>query len=153
MKILLDTNILTRLAHGEEDPDYAAAENCLEILRTRGHVLCLVPQILYEFWSVATRPLDANGLGMTTADADAELDRLALPLFQVLQDERAILPRWKELVRHYDVKGKVTHDARLVAAMLRHRVSHMLTFNATHFRRFAEITAVTPANILAGQSV
>jgi predicted nucleic acid-binding protein len=153
MKILLDTNILTRLAHGEEDPDYDAAERSLEILRTRGHVLCLVPQNLYEFWSVATRPLDANGLGMTTTEADAELDELTLPLFQVLQDERAILPRWKDLVRHYDVKGKVSHDARLVAAMLRHGVSHMLTFNAVHFARFAEVTVVTPANVLVGESV
>ena len=87
---------------------------------------------------------------MTIAEAEAELDRFKPPLFQLLQDERAILPRWNELIRKYDVKGKVTYDARLVAAMLRHGISHLLTFNAAHFVRFKEIKALTPQEVLAG---
>ena len=150
MRVLLDTNLLTRLANGPSDPDYGSAEECVEQLRSFGHALCLVPQNHYEFWAVATRPLDANGLAMTIAEAEAELDRFKPPLFQLLQDERAILPRWNELIRKYDVKGKVTYDARLVAAMLRHGISHLLTFNAAHFVRFKEIKALTPQEVLAG---
>jgi predicted nucleic acid-binding protein len=150
VRVLLDTNILTRIANGEGDPDYASAEGSVEELRYIGHTLCLVPQNLYEFWAVATRPLDANGLGMTPSEAHAELDRFKLPLFLLLQDERAIFPKWKELIRNYDVKGKVSYDTRLVAAMLRHGITHLLTFNVAHFIRFKEIEVLTPQEVLAG---
>jgi predicted nucleic acid-binding protein len=48
------------------------------------------------------------------------------------------------------VKGKTAHDARLVAAMRRHGVNRLLTFNASHFARFAGITVLTPEGVLAG---
>ena len=39
------------------------------------------------------------------------------------------------------------HDARLVAAMRRHGTAHILTFNEIDFRRYPEITVLTPAAI------
>jgi hypothetical protein len=33
--------------------------------------------------------------------------------------------------------------------MIRHGVTHLLTFNAADFARFAEVTAVAPANAAA----
>ena len=39
----------------------------------------------------------------------------------------------ERVVVDYDVKGKNAHDARLVAAMLRQDVSHLLTFNDQDF--------------------
>jgi hypothetical protein len=48
------------------------------------------------------------------------------------------------LVANYDVKGKQVHDARLVAGMLRHNVSHLLTFNAKDFSRYSEISVIEP---------
>lgn len=45
------------------------------------------------------------------------------------------------------VKGNTSHDARVVAAMLRHGLSRILTFNAEHFRRFDEIQVLTPAEM------
>ena len=47
------------------------------------------------------------------------------------------------MVADHDVKGKQVHDARLVAAMLRHNISHLLTFNAAD-TRYAEISVVEP---------
>jgi len=49
--------------------------------------------------------------------------------------------------------GKPSHDARLVAAMLAHGVTHILTFNDTDFRRYAGITPVVPAAIAAGATI
>ncbi|NOZ40567.1 MAG: PIN domain-containing protein [Planctomycetes bacterium] len=66
---MLDTNILIRLVNGEEDPLFRPAQNALKLLRRENHLLTLVPQVLYEFWVVATRPLANNGLGMTTQEA------------------------------------------------------------------------------------
>ena len=149
MRVLLDTNLLARWLN-VEDRDHATAKESLRVLRQQGHVPCLVPQNLYEFWSVATRPTDANGLGMSVSEANAEIQRFAPPLFRLLRDERAILLRWQELVSKYEVKGKVAHDAQLVAAMLRHGISHLLTFNEKDFTRFAEIRTVTPQAMASG---
>jgi hypothetical protein len=49
----------------------------------------------------------------------------------------------------FRVSGVQVHDARLVAAMKIHRVSHILTFNTDDFVRYAPegITAVDPATV------
>lgn len=106
--------------------------------------LCIVPQIHYEFWVAATRPVAQNGLGMTTAEAVSELQKLGPPLFRLFRDERAIYDPWRELVGRYNVQGKQAHDARLVAAMRRHRLTHLLTFNLADFQRYAGILLVDP---------
>jgi hypothetical protein len=60
---LVDTNILLRSLN-PDDPQYEAAANALAKLRVRNETLCIVPQNLIEFWAVATRPINKNGLGM-----------------------------------------------------------------------------------------
>jgi predicted nucleic acid-binding protein len=149
VNVLLDTNVLTRWVN-IQDPLQSKAVESIRAIRTGGHVPALVPQNHYEFWVVATRPIEANGLGLTTAEASVEIDRMGAPLFHLLQDERAILPRWRELVETYRVQGKPAHDARLVAAMLRHGLSYLLTFNVADFTRYKEVTAVHPDEVIAG---
>lgn len=140
--LLVDTNVLLRLvepAHGQ----HATAVDATELLDALGHQVVIVPQVVYEFWAVATRPVDANGLGMTATETRSKLDGL-LSMFRVLRDERAIYERWQQVVADHNVKGKQVHDARLVAAMLRHNISHLLTFNAPDFVRYSAVTVVEP---------
>lgn len=71
--ILLDTNLLTRMTRSR-DPLAGVARAAIQTLRRRGERLIIVPQNLYEFWTVATRragapPIGANGLGMTAIQA------------------------------------------------------------------------------------
>jgi predicted nucleic acid-binding protein len=80
----------------------------------------------------------------------SEVDAILI-LFALLRDERAIFEPWLNLVTSHGVQGKTTHDARLVAAMLRHGVSHLLTFNTGDFVRYSEIAAVHPDDVLAGR--
>ena len=68
--ILLDTNILARSAQPGHS-QYQSAIAAVDTLRLRNETLCLVPQVLYEYWVVATRPVEQNGLGMTAAEAAA----------------------------------------------------------------------------------
>lgn len=146
MTVLFDTNILTRAAQ----PGHAhhlLALQAGDILKSRGEDLCIVPQVLYEFWTVATRPSGENGLGLTTAEARAELARIKR-LFSLVPDTPAIFPLWEELVFAHDVKGKSTYDARLVASMRVHGMTHILTFNAADFSRYPGITALTPQAIV-----
>ncbi len=148
MTFLLDANVLLRMAEPTH-AQYDAAFDAVAALTSRGHDLFIVPQNLYEFWAVATRPVPDNGLGMTPDEAAAELVAIRAR-FPLLPDTSAILPEWERLVVAHQVRGKPTHDARLVAAMLAHGVGHLLTFNIKDFKRFPGITAHAPADVAAG---
>jgi predicted nucleic acid-binding protein len=145
MRILLDTNVLCRLAE-RGHPHHVVAENAVTKLRNDQHELCLVPQVLYEYWVVVTRPIAENGLGMASSDVDKAID-FCLDRFALFRDERGIFPVWRELVRQHDVKGKSAHDARLVAAMKRHGLKHLLTFNVSDFQRYQEIELLEAKSI------
>jgi predicted nucleic acid-binding protein len=145
MSVLLDTNILTRSAQPGH-PLHKDAVDGLDMLRTRGEELCVVPQNPIEFWAVATRPLSANGLGMTTTQAQAELARIK-SLFRLLPDTPAIYNEWETLVGRHRVSGKNTHDARIVAAMNVHAITELLTFNGGDFKRYSGINVVSPADV------
>ena len=145
MRILLDTNILLRQAEPRHPQQRASSDATVE-LRRRGEELVIVPQVLYEFWSVATRPIEQNGLGMTPGEAHAELAAIQR-LFRLLRDERAIYALWEQLVSSIEVHGKQAHDARLAAAMQRHSITHILTFNTSDFARYPGITALSPGHV------
>jgi len=149
MAILVDTNVLLRMVqsgHAHRPVALAALSKC----RSAGHRLMIVPQNIYEFWVVVTRPIEQNGLGMTASVAYERTSEL-LDLFTLLRDERTIFEHWHELVRTYEVNGKSAHDARLVASMKRHKLGHVLTFNATDFARYTEVTALTPGGVAEGR--
>jgi predicted nucleic acid-binding protein len=146
MNYLVDTNILTRLA----EPGHAmhqAALDAVKLLAAQGHKLHIVPQNVYEFWVVCTRPVSVNGMGKTAAEAVGELANLKA-LFLWLDETPAVFTAWEQLVTTTPVVGKNAHDARLVAAMKVHGLTHLLTFNAQDFRQYPGITAVTPADVL-----
>jgi predicted nucleic acid-binding protein len=147
MNVLADTNLLTRSVQPTSRHFGAATAAILELKR-RGERLCAVPQIVYEFWAVCTRPPGENGLGMSVAAAEVEQSRV-LSLFALLEDTPAIFSEWRRLVVAHDVKGKNSHDARIVAAMNVHGVSTILTFNGADFRRYPGITVLDPQAFVA----
>jgi predicted nucleic acid-binding protein len=125
---------------------YGDAVNAIATLRGWGEQLHIVPQNLIEFWNVYTRPLERNGLGHTAAEAEAEVNRLKA-FFSLLPDTSEIYQEWERLVVVYAVRGVNVHDAKLVAAMLVHGLTHVLTFNISDFARYSEITAVHPTTV------
>lgn len=150
MSLLVDTNVLLRAAQANS-PDHAVAKATLATLRRRGTELCVVPQVIYEFWVAATRPQTANGLGMTTEVAERSI-QVMLEDLSLRLDERGIFGRWQALVTQHEVKGKNAHDARLVAAMQRHGLTRILTFNGADFARFGGLEVMSPQEVLAGRS-
>jgi predicted nucleic acid-binding protein len=144
---LVDTNVLLRLFQ----PTHSMHDDALKAvvsLRRNGEELCVVPQNLIEFWAVATRPLDANGLGLTVDEASAELRRIKA-LFRLYLDLPGILSEWEALVTQYRVIGRPTHDARLVAAMKVHNLVGLLTFNVGDFKRYPGITVTDPLTLVS----
>lgn len=145
MSYLLDSNVLLRLVY-RLDLMHGDALNAYTVLRGQNQSLCVVPQNLIEFWAVATRPLSANGFGLTIEEAAHE-SSLLQSLLTLKPDTPEIYTIWQELVIRYQVRGKQAHDTRLVAAMIAHQITHILTFNTADFKRFTEITAIDPREI------
>jgi predicted nucleic acid-binding protein len=146
--ILLDTNLLTRMTRSHEAQS-GVARAAIQTLLGRGERLIVVPQNLYEFWAVATRPPGAppagrNGLGMTTARAGHWL-RFFRRRFTLLPDREELSKLWQALVEVHGVTGFRAHDVRLVAAMQSYGIARLLTFNAVDFRNLP-VTILDPAS-------
>jgi predicted nucleic acid-binding protein len=147
MSYAIDTNVLGRSIE-ESHPMHQSASEAVATLVSSEEVVSVFPQILYEFWVIATRPREQNGLGMSATEAAtqcAEFERI----FSLMPDVPAIYAEWKSLVIQSEVMGKKAHDARIVAAMKVHNISHLLTFNGGDFKRFQGIITVTkPEDLL-----
>ncbi len=145
--ILVDTNVLLRIAQPGH-PHRQPALDAIESLRVRdGEEFASCPQCLYEMYVVCSRPISANGLGMTPQRAHAEIAS-ARALFQVLPETPQVYSTWEGLIAKYGPVGKRAHDARLAALMLEHHVPRLLTFNDADFSRFVEIAALNPFDVL-----
>lgn len=142
MILAVDTIILVR-SIDDGDSAQPIAKNCLLALRDRGEILAILPQNLIEFWTVATRPVLNNGLGLGITKAAEELISLKT-LFALLPDTGEIFSEWERIVLQYQVSGKQAHDARLVGAMRVHNLTHLLTFNTADFKPFTSISALSP---------
>ncbi|PZD74836.1 hypothetical protein C1752_00994 [Acaryochloris thomasi RCC1774] len=143
--ILVDTNILLRIEQ-KNHPQSAQAFQATENLIKNDCELFVVPQIFAEFWNVATRPSDKNGLGMSCGWTASKIKQLR-EIFTLQHDQPQNYDQWLDLVSRYEVKGKNVHDARLVAAMLVQDSTYVLTYNVNDFKRFQEITVIQPGDV------
>lgn len=145
MSYALDTNILARSI----EPDHPMNDQtnlAIEALMARDEGVYVLAQSLYEFWVIATRPRERNGLGLSAPEAQYKLSGFQ-QLFTLKTDRAGIYAEWKRLVTQHAVMGKPAHDARLVAAMKVHGITHLLTFNVGDFKRFSEITTISPNEV------
>ena len=142
---LVDTNILLRLVQ-KNSPMHLDTTNAIFMLKRQGKFLSITQQNLIEIWAVATRPIDKNGLGLSINQIVEETENIK-NIFLVYRDTHQIFTEWESLVIKYQVMGKQVHDTRLVAAMLTHNITHLLTFNVEDFKRFTEIVIVSPYEI------
>lgn len=151
MAYLLDTSLLARLANSA-DSQYAIAVQAVVELHRRSEVLCITPQVLVEFRSVATRAKELNGLGMSAAEAAAQA-AVFEAVFPLLAEAADIFPAWKRIVDELSVVGKQVHDARLMAVCHVHGTTNLLTFNVGHFARLANcgpaVNVASPQAVLS----
>jgi predicted nucleic acid-binding protein len=145
VKVLVDTNILVRIAQTGHPHSQIAAKS-LDGLQRRQAELCLCAQNLCESWAVATRPIASNGLGLNTQDAAVRLDWLC-KAFELLFETDQAFQVWRQLVSTHRVSGKSAHDARIASIMVASSVLHILTSNVSDFSRFPKITPIDPATV------
>jgi hypothetical protein len=110
----------------------------------------ITAQNLVAFRNLATRPKAANGLGLSAVEAEAQTAAFEAA-FPLLVETPDIFPAWKTLVAAMGVVGKQVYDARLVAVCHVHGVTHLLTFNVSHFTRLGTygpgLVIVDPATV------
>lgn len=145
MSVLVDTNVLLRRTQPDHEHHIPAVETVGRILAS-GETVCITPQIVFEFWNVATRPIGNNGLGFTIETALREIELIEHVLI-VLPELPSIYAEWRRLVVHHRVIGSKVHDARLVAAMQVHGIRRILTFNTADFVRYGlEVLRPSPVS-------
>ncbi len=127
--------MLVRLANSD-DALYSVAYRAVTLLQQQQSVLCITPQNLIEFRSVASRPHRENGLGYSI-ERVAEITAEYESLFTLLEENERIYTTWKELVQEAQIIGKQVHDARWAACCKVYALNRVLTFNGAHFARFA----------------
>lgn len=147
MQYCLDTNILLRFLM-LRDPHYATIREALRLSKANGEKLFTLPQNISEFWNACTRPLTARGgLGLTVEQTTRRL-RMLERHFNILPDDARTYHEWKNLVIAHSVMGVQVYDARIVAAMNVHGLTHILTLNGRDFIRYQDIVAVNPQDII-----
>jgi predicted nucleic acid-binding protein len=148
MLVLADTGILLRLTD-PADPQHGVVDHAIRVLRGRGDGLTIAAQNAAELWNVCTRPATARGgWGLTLAEADRRLKVIEAG-FSLLTELPTAYAIWRSLIVAHAVQGRQVHDARLVALMMAHGITHVLTLNAGDFARFPGIVEIAPVSLAA----
>lgn len=135
-----DTSALLRLL----EPNHPLRDVVQEAIASRlerGGSLVYSHQVLTEFWVVATRPVEVNGLGMTAQVADMRITDL-LRLGRVAAEPATAFDRWRRLVNEANIVGKRAHDARLAAFLTELGVPELITLNPRDFARFNGVAGI-----------
>jgi len=138
--LFLDTNILL-IATDESRPHHRLARRIITAHNRSGIHLGISGQIIREYLVVATRSQEANGLGLDSADAlnNTEAFRQRLVFFD---ETEAVSIKLRLLTKNYRLIGKRIHDANVVATMLTHSLSKLITENQGDFSVFSEVETV-----------
>lgn len=145
MRHLVDTNILLRWTD-KASPEHILCANVIESLKQSTETW-ICAQALIEYYGVATRPREVNGLGMDIAVAQSALMDI-LEALPCLPEPPDIGDRWRAVAFENNVRGKQVHDARMVAVMLAHGVTNILTLNPGDFTRYQGIRPTSPDDIV-----
>ena len=141
----LDTNVLLSLSHRRHAKHDEVAAAILRLAHFDAE-LFFAAQNIGEFWNVSTRPLDRNGFGQSIQATEAHVSSMERRMTLLPEDGR-VYRVWRRLLLDHEVRGVQVHDAHLAAVLEVHRVSHLLTYNATDFKRFSNIVAVHPQDV------
>jgi predicted nucleic acid-binding protein len=146
MRILVDTNILLRNVQPNHPLCSQATHAVSKLIRQKDAVF-FCSQNIAEFWNVATRPAERNGLGLSPEEVLLEVGYIEKSL-TLLPDIPAIYSVWKQIVKDHKVQGVKVYDARLVAIMSVYTVESVLTFNSADFERFSNIRVIHPSSLV-----
>jgi predicted nucleic acid-binding protein len=145
--ILLDTNVPARTMQSTS-PHHQPALDALAFLRTQRHErMVIFPQVVMEFYAIATRLVPSNGLGLSPGEAIARIAWIKSQ-YDLFDETADIFSCWERLVAKYKPRNRQVFDLRHVAAVLANNISHILTFNDQDFIQYSEIQVLNPFDLL-----
>jgi predicted nucleic acid-binding protein len=133
-RVMLDTNVFLA-ATDESRTEHRAALTVVNDWAAADTTLCTSGQVLREYLSVATRPVEKNGLGLKLPDALGNV-RAIRERTTLLAEDSKVADRLIGLLADIECSGKQVHDANVVATMLVHGVGTVVTMNLDDFARF-----------------
>ena len=140
---LVDTNVLV-YAHLPESEQHQASRSLLDRAQAGQVPLCVVSQVLAEFYSIVTNARRVEQPRQPAETLDA-IDRLLrMPGMTVLPTPADLLTRLLSLLQQFPAVGAEVFDYQLAAAMLGHGVTRIYTFNTAHFERFPDLEVLEP---------
>jgi predicted nucleic acid-binding protein len=143
--ILIDTNVVARTLQKNHIHHRPAMDSILFLRTSQIEILVISPQIIQEFYAIATRA--SNGLAITPDNALHEI-QLIKQDYPLLPESALIYPQWEQLVAKYKPTNRRVFDTKHVAFMLVHRIPKILTFNDQDFLHYSEIQALNPFDVL-----
>lgn len=133
----LDTNILLTACDADREQHQACRALIESALAGQG-MLFASGQVFREYLVVATRPKKNNGLGMKPKNALENVTYFR-QCIQILAETVSVADRLNVLVGRYKLNGKRIHDANIVATMLEHGLTQLVTLNPKDFSSIKEI--------------
>ncbi len=131
--MFIDTNALIYM-QVPETPNHRTTRNRIEIALDNKEPLRISRQIVREYLAAVTRPQSwRDPITLEQALDDAEN---FLQTFEILEDGPQVTDTLIQLCRETPIGGRQIHDANIVATMLAHGESQLLTFNTADFQRF-----------------
>lgn len=146
--VFVDTNVLLTATDRRRN-QHQEAQSVIAGAGSAGIHLALSGQILREYLVVATRPTEANGLGLGPADAVKNIEAiLGHTLFY--DETENVSAQLRELTRSRGLRGRRIHDGNVAATMRANGVTFLLTQNAEDFDGMPDVCPVALA-VLARQ--
>jgi len=138
--VFLDTNVL--LVATDESRAHPHEANALfAAAGPGGYHLALSGQLLREYLVVATRTIQDNGLGLSVDQALGNVAAFVRRTVFYAENE-AVAARLRSLCAERVLSGKRIHEANVVATLLAHGLSSLVTENTADFDGFPEIKTI-----------
>ena len=139
-KALVATNVLLE-ATDEGRRFHAQAQNLFRNASDDGVDLFLGTQVLREYLVVATRPIENNGLGMTTELALDNIKRFRKRVSLVAETLQAgeLFVEW---AGKYGIRGKRLHDLQILATASVAGMHALITANEKDYPESTPLTII-----------
>lgn len=146
MRVAIDTCVLLR-TRDIRSPLHAVVKQVLQEIASSDIRTFVTPQVLAEYWAVATRPADQRGgLGLPPDVVRTDI-RYFMELHEMAREPRNLFDIWLEILAVYSVSGKAVWDARLAAVLKANHTRYPVTFDPADFKRFSFLTPVLPQDL------
>ena len=136
--VFLDTNVLLS-ATDTSRPRHKQAQYVFHASLDTGYHLAISGQVVREYFVVATREPEENGLGLSPEDAVSNIETFTRRTV-LIEESEEVSDYVTGMVRKYNLQGKRIHDANIAATMKSHSVRSLVTDNPGDFTGFDEIT-------------